>query len=286
MEIKQKYSHTPEKYAKSLRFLAVLLLATLFFTGCTTGDDEPSNSQKNATTVKKAKESDSSSEDATDAADTAESNVIVTPAASSTDWNLILVNRENPLAAEVATDFFLTESGYPIDSRIKDPYLALLEAGKAAGMNFTMISGYRSIAQQQANYDSNYQNYLASGLSEEEARAKTEEYIALPNASEHTTGLAVDITSTALANQEGSSGLLPDLENYPEGLWLKENAPKYGFVLRYPKAKEAITGINFEPWHFRYVGVENAVYMTENNLTLEEYIAILKQNEALGNNNQ
>ncbi|MFZ1668993.1 MAG: M15 family metallopeptidase, partial [Trichococcus flocculiformis] len=102
----------------------------------------------------------------------------------------------------------------------------------------------------------------------------------------HITGLAVDITSTALANLEGNSGLFPDLENYPEGLWLKENAPKFGFVLRYPKEKEAITGINFEPWHFRYVGIENAMYMTENNLTLEEYIAILKQNEALGNNNQ
>ncbi len=127
---------------------------------------------------------------------------------------------------------------------------------------------------------------LASGLSEEEARTKTEGYIALPHASEHTTGLAVDITSNALANQEGNSGLLPDLENYPEGLWLKENAPKFGFVLRYPKEKEAITGINFEPWHFRYVGIENAMYMTEKNLTLEEYIAILKQNEALGNNNQ
>ena len=57
-------------------------------------------------------------------------------------------------------------------------------------------------------------------------------------------------------------------------------------MLRYPKEKEAITGINFEPWHFRYVGIENAMYMTEKNLTLEEYIAILKQNEALSNNNQ
>lgn len=130
------------------------------------------------------------------------------------------------------------EHGYRIDSRIQEPYLKLMEAGKAAGMDFTMISGYRSIEQQQANYDVNYQNYLAAGLSEAEARAKTEEYIALPNASEHTTGLAVDITATALlANQEGNSGLFPDLENYPEGLWLKENAPKFGFVLRYPKSE-------------------------------------------------
>lgn len=286
METKKKYSHTPERYAQRLRFLAGLLLAMLFFTGCTTEDDEPSNNQQEATAIKNAKESESSSEAIADSSDSTKSKVIVTPAASSTDWNLVLVNRENPLAAEIATEFYLTESGYPIDSRIKDPYMALLEAGKAAGMEFTMISGYRSIEQQQANYDTNYQNYLASGLSEEEARTKTEEYIALPNASEHTTGLAVDITSTALANQEGNSGLFPDLENYPEGLWLKENAPKYGFVLRYPKAKEAITGINFEPWHFRYVGVENAIYMTENNLTLEEYIAILKQNEALGASKQ
>ncbi|MFY9901622.1 MAG: M15 family metallopeptidase [Trichococcus sp.] len=251
----------------------------LCFTGCTTNDDESAISQQNSSTSNRSGESQAASKAAVDED---EPKVIVTPTASSTDWNLVLVNRENQLAGEIAMELYLTESGYQIDGRIKDAYLALMEAGKAAGMDFTMISGYRSIEQQQSNYDVNYQNYLASGFSEEEARAKTEEYIALPNASEHTTGLAVDITSTALANQEGNSGLLPNLENYPEGLWLKENAPKYGFVLRFPKSKEDITGINFEPWHFRYVGVENAVYMTEQNLTLEEYIAILKQNEELG----
>ena len=283
MEPKKKYSHTPERYAQRRRFLAGLLLAMLFFTGCTTDDDEPSNSQQYSKISAHSEESqDSSSAIVAES----ESKVIVTPVASSADWNLVLVNRENQLAEEIVMELYLTASGYQIDSRIQEPYLQLMEAGKAAGMDFTMISGYRSIEQQQTNYDVNYQNYLASGLSEEEARTKTEEYIALPNASEHITGLAVDITSTALANQEGNSGLFPDLENYPEGLWLKENAPKFGFILRYPKAKEAITGINFEPWHFRYVGIENAMYMTEKNLTLEEYIAILKQNEALGNNNQ
>ena len=75
--------------------------------------------------------------------------------------------------------------------------------------------------------------------------------------------------------------LFQDLENYPEGEWLKENAPAYGFVLRYPKEKEDITKIAFEPWHFRYVGVENALYMTENDLTLEEYVAILQNNEKI-----
>ena len=283
MEPKKKYSHTPERYAQRRRFLAGLLLAMLFFTGCTTDDDEPSNSQQYSKISAHSEESqDSSSAIVAES----ESKVIVTPVASSADWNLVLVNRENQLAEEIVMELYLTESGYQIDSRIQEPYLQLMEAGKAAGMDFMMISGYRSIEQQQANYDVNYQNFLASGLSEEEARTKTEGYIALPHASEHTTGLAVDITSNALANQEGNSGLLPDLENYPEGLWLKENAPKFGFILRYPKAKEAITGINFEPWHFRYVGIENAMYMTEKNLTLEEYIAILKQNEALGNNNQ
>ena len=283
METKKKSSHIPERYALRLRFLAGLLLAMLFFTGCSTDDDEPSNNQQDSSISTHSEELQVSSEAA---ADEAESKAIVTPPASPADWNLVLVNRENQLAEEIPMEFYLTESGYQIDSRIQEPYSQLMEAGKAAGMDLTMVSGYRSIEQQQANYDVNYQNFLASGLSEEEARTKTEEYIALPHASEHTTGLAVDITSTALANQEGNSGLLPDLENYPEGLWLKENAPKFGFILRYPKEKEAITGINFEPWHFRYVGIENAMYMTENNLTLEEYIAILKNNEALGNSEQ
>lgn len=279
METKKKFFKNPEKYAQRVRFLVGHLLVLLVFTGCTTGDDEEKRGQQDSAISRNAGMAQSQSEVASKEVGP---KVIVTPPASSNDWNLILVNRDNQVAEEIPMERYLTDSGYTIDSRIKDAYLALLEAGKAAGMDFTVISGYRSIEQQQANYDVNYQNNLASGLSEEEAHAKTAEYIALPHASEHITGLAVDITSTTLANQQGSSGLFPDLENYPEGLWLKENAPKYGFVLRYPKAKEAITGINFEPWHFRYVGVENAMYMTENDLTLEEYVAILKQNEAMG----
>ena len=133
METNKKYSHTPERYAQRLRFLAGLLLAMLFFTGCTTDDDEPSNSQQDSTTSNHSEESQASSEAAVDEA---ESKVIVTPAASSTDWNLVLVNRENQLAEEIAMEFYLTESGYQIDSRIKDPYLGTVGSRESCRNGF------------------------------------------------------------------------------------------------------------------------------------------------------
>ena len=123
METKKKSSHIPERYALRLRFLAGLLLAMLFFTGCSTDDDEPSNNQQDSSISTHSEESQVSSEAA---ADEAEFKAIVTPPASSADWNLVLVNRENQLAEEIVMELYLTESGYQIDSRIQEPYLQLM----------------------------------------------------------------------------------------------------------------------------------------------------------------
>ncbi|APZ49385.1 hypothetical protein BW721_06660 [Jeotgalibaca sp. PTS2502] len=208
-----------------------------------------------------------------------EQQLVPTPEASVDDWNLILVNRENQLSANPDFDHYITDEGKPIDSRMADAYEQMMADGRAAGMEFILISGYRSIESQQLNYDSVYQTYIDQGYSSEEATSKTEAYIALPNASEHSTGLAVDITEPTLAST--GDGLVEAFEEIAEGQWLANHAADYGFILRYPKGKEAITFIAYEPWHFRYVGVENALYIKENDLTLEEYIALLKENDAI-----
>lgn len=206
--------------------------------------------------------------------------LIDVPEAHTSDWNLILVNRDHQLTANLEFEPYYTENGFILDQRIAERFEAMLADGRAQGMEFVLVSTYRTLADQQANYDSVYQSYLNQGISHEEAVKKTEDYIALPNASEHSTGLAFDITEPDLYYQK-DMGLVDDFDQTPEAQWLYEHAPEYGFILRYPKGKEAITYIQYEAWHFRYVGVENAQYMKENQLTLEEYIEILQHNESI-----
>lgn len=133
----------------------------------------------------------------------------------------------------------------------------MFEAAEAEGIFLYASSGYRSYKRQEAIF----QNKV-SQVGEEAAL----EVVAYPGQSEHQTGLAMDITSESNQFQ-----LTESFENTPEGKWLAENAHKFGFILRYPKGKEGITGYSYEPWHFRYVGVEYATIIYENQWTLEEF---------------
>lgn len=121
------------------------------------------------------------------------------------------------------------------------------------------VSGYRSYESQQKVY---VQRLNSSGLED------TQKYVAQPGHSEHQTGLAMDVT-----NADGSKGeLIEDFGATKEGKWLKNNAHKFGFIIRYPEGKEDITGYNYEPWHVRYVGVQEATQIKNYNLTLEEFL--------------
>ena len=245
---------------------------------------EPTSGESNAIVETLEEESHSSGSEEEVSSLTEEerlkSKIVETPDVQLADWELILVNRENQLAENPAFTPYYTENGIMIDERIAEAYESMIADGRALGLEFILVSGYRSIERQQSNYNSVYQTYINQGLSEEEAIKKTEEYIALPNASEHSTGLAVDITEPDLYYQE-ESGLVEEFEDTAEGKWLRENAANYGFILRYPRGKEAITFIEYESWHFRYVGIENALYMDEHDLTLEEYIELLQKNEEI-----
>jgi D-alanyl-D-alanine carboxypeptidase len=143
----------------------------------------------------------------------------------------------------------------------------LFKAAKKENISILATSGYRSFETQKQIFNENAQAY---------GKDNANQTSAIPGQSEHQTGLAMDITS-AKVNYE----LEESFANTVEGKWLKENASAYGFIIRYPKGKEAITGYNYEPWHIRYVGKDVAKYITENNMTLEEYTFSVMNN---GNN--
>lgn len=133
----------------------------------------------------------------------------------------------------------------------------LYSAGRKQGHTLYALSAYRSYNTQKSIY-----NYWLNAR----GKAYASKYVALPGHSEHQTGLAVDITSKRMR-----FGLDESFDQTPEGKWLINNAHRYGFILRYPKGKERITGYNYEPWHLRYVGVKEATVMKKNNWTFEEW---------------
>jgi D-alanyl-D-alanine carboxypeptidase len=129
----------------------------------------------------------------------------------------------------------------------------LSEEAKELGYNIIVVSAYRSYFYQNVLYN----NYIDT-LGEEKALLAS----AKPGHSEHQTGLSIDVATNNISYS--------DFESTNEFKWLKNNAHKYGFILRYPKGKENITGFKYEPWHYRYVGVELATYLYETNKVLEE----------------
>jgi len=187
---------------------------------------------------------------------------------------MILVNKSNPVPEsyeqEISNDLrdlaYSRQDGRETQKMAKDAAKAcdnMLAAAKAAGFELTVTSGYRSREYQQIIYDLRYSDYISRGLSEEEAKRKTEKHIAPPGFSEHHTGLCADIHSLPYAD-----GSFSQTDEYK---WLIDNCAKYGFILRYPLGKEDITGHGFEPWHFRYVGKCAQKIMSEG-IALEEYL--------------
>ncbi len=196
---------------------------------------------------------------------------------SLSDWELILVNNDHPLPEQFEVELKEVEPDKWIDERIADNYTALRDMALENGHRLFFASGYRSVERQQANYDRSINSYIEQGHSKEEARALTEDYIAIPNHSEHHTGLALDIVDQEWIAD--GNGLVPEYDTQMSQQWLIETAPAFGFILRYPEGKEEVTGINYESWHFRYVGKESAVYIHEHELVLEEYIELLESRE-------
>ena len=189
--------------------------------------------------------------------------------------NLVLVNKNNPWSLPDDSTMISIYDGKSGSYYVKDKNVEL-NTEALAHLNSMMddyvistgytdvnvVSGYRSYADQETLYSSSI---------DEHGMEHTSRYTAMPGCSEHHTGLALDFALFYV--DSGASG---DFEGSDESTWILNNCWKYGFVKRYNSEKESITGVADEPWHFRYVGVPHAYYMTQNNLCLEEYLEVLK----------
>ncbi|MDO5519274.1 MAG: M15 family metallopeptidase [bacterium] len=183
---------------------------------------------------------------------------------------LILVNKDHPVPDDykVKTSTY-TKQGKKVASSILKPLETMLKAGEEEGLSFVVCSAYRSNKYQKDLFERDLKKNQNQGLDYEEAYKKTATSVQPSGYSEHATGLAVDIISSH------NSELNKTQEETKEFKWLKKNCYKYGFILRYPENKSDITGIIYEPWHFRYVGKKVAKFIQENKLTYEEYIDLV-----------
>ncbi|MBR3629294.1 MAG: M15 family metallopeptidase [Oscillospiraceae bacterium] len=181
------------------------------------------------------------------------------PTEPDESWKLTLVNRWNALPEDYDISLLTLSNGISVDERIYPDLQAMFDDARANGLQPMVREGFRTRSDQEAIMAERIAGYEAEGYSGEEARQKAEEFVAIPGTSEHELGLAVDINSTS----DDAWGLYN---------WLAENAHEYGFILRYPQDKKSITGIDYEPWHYRYVGKEAAAEIHARQLTLEEYL--------------
>ncbi len=182
-------------------------------------------------------------------------------------WNLRLVNGWNPLSANYGYEDNLTDfgGGRLFDARAAEALQNMLAAGKAHGLR--PVSLFRAYDLQVKLFNNEVAEWKAAGYSQTEAEIKASTEVARPGTSEHHLGLAADILSDGVFSLEES------FENTEAFKWLKTHCAEYGFILRYPKEKEEITGVIYEPWHYRYVGVEAATEIMSRGLCLEEYLA-------------
>lgn len=194
----------------------------------------------------------------------------------STDTNLLVVNKWHKRGEMTFEKGSV--NGIAVRKSIQQPLTAFVDAAKKAGYPATVVSGYRSVAYQQQVWDQSIQSYENQGKSAKQALKLTKEFVAVPRGSEHQTGLAADVMYTKWYNAHGNQ-LLSSSDKSKGQQWLINHAADYGFVLRFPKSGAASTGIEYESWHFRYVGKKNAAFMTKHNLTLEQYVSLLKARE-------
>lgn len=177
-------------------------------------------------------------------------------------WMQLLVNSSNAIPDGYApTELTELSNGQSVDKRIYPSLQSMFDDARAQGVYPVVSSGYRTARQQQSEMDDKIQEYIDDGKSEDEARALAATYVAQVGYSEHEAGLAIDIVAKANKSDDDTVWA-----------WMKEHCAEYGFILRYPEGKEGVTGMSYEPWHFRYVGVEAAQKIMGAGITLEEYL--------------
>lgn len=228
------------------------------------------NKQQKKQEAKAAYAEQQKKEEAEKKSEKEESKLVLADESEKKKWYLRLVNSDNPMTEadvpEVATET-LDSEGYQVDARIMDDLEDMFAAARADGRSPMICSAFRSWDTQVSLYQNKISRVMnEDGLDEEDAAIKAATVVAKPGTSEHQVGLALDIVSSEYTNLDEGQMQTEDQK------WLIENCWKYGFILRYPLDKSDITGVIFEPWHYRYVGKKAAKEITEQNLTLEEYL--------------
>lgn len=195
------------------------------------------------------------------------SNPKIIKANKDLGWELTLVNKDNELPEDYYFTLVKIDEYRSFDGRaIEELNKMITDARKQAKSGIWVQSAYRSVEVQTKLFNNKVEEYIKQGYSRQKAEELTELSINRPGQSEHNLGLAVDFNYVDYSFEETEAFK-----------WLNENAEKYGFILRYPKEKEDITKVEYEPWHWRYVGKENAKKINELDLCLEEYIEYLSE---------
>ena len=177
------------------------------------------------------------------------------------DWSLILVNSNNPIPEDHSISLTELSNGQSVDSRIYPDLQKMFDDMREQGTYPVVGEGYRTRESQQQMMNDKIQAYIREGFNEKSAKSLAEAAVAAPGTSEHELGIAVDINADKARSSND--------EVYE---WLAENAYKYGFIQRYPPGKSGITGIDYEPWHYRYVGISHAEKIYSGGICLEEYL--------------
>ena len=194
------------------------------------------------------------------------SDAAMASAEAASNWQLRLVNAANPLPDDFEPETS-NIAGYehrPFDMRAADWLEKMLHDAEQDGCKLYLVSGYRSIGRQRALFQIKTEELMQQGLAAQQAEQEAARWVARPGTSEHNLGLAADIVSADWYTTHND--LTEDFEQTPAFAWLKANCAEYGFIL------EAVTGISYEPWHYRYVGQEAAKQIMLTGITLEEYL--------------
>ena len=253
--------------------LIVLLLACFILLGIylLKGSDPAPGSETQAATTTAARTSSSQTEPPSHSttAKTEPATAAPTNAAPTTteappvdeSWKLLLVNASHPLPENFTVELKALRNGHHVDERIYPELQQMFDDARAVGIYPLINESFRTAERQQQIMDKYIAGYEAQGMSHDDAVKKAQSIVALPGTSEHQLGLALDIIAEF------------DTDSTATWNWLRDNAWRYGFILRYPADKVDITGIDYEPWHFRYVGKQAAEEITKQGLCLEEYVA-------------
>lgn len=180
-------------------------------------------------------------------------------------WYLRLVNLENRLPQDFTVELAQVDGGQ-FDARAAEALSQMLADMEAQGLSPMVCSSFRTWEDQETLHQNKIDRLLEEGYSQEAAEAEASRWVVPAGASEHQLGLAADIVASQYQILE------EEQENTPEQQWLMAHCQEYGFILRYPKDKTEVTGVGYEPWHYRYVGVEAAQEIMAQGICLEEYV--------------